>query len=65
MAATQVRRDGSIRGTAGGGKRWGWGTAGPMSPHHQPMPLIFPGDAYGADVVNDLERRERLASNLV
>lgn len=26
---------------------------------------LSPGDAYGADVVSDLERRERLANNLV
>uniref|UniRef100_A0A8C5TJV2 Lysyl oxidase like 4 n=1 Tax=Malurus cyaneus samueli TaxID=2593467 RepID=A0A8C5TJV2_9PASS len=33
--------------------------------HHPPTTLLSPGDAYGADVVSDLERRERLANNLV
>lgn len=30
-----------------------------------PTPPLSPGDAYGADVVNEMERRERLANNLV
>lgn len=30
-----------------------------------PTPLLSPGDAYGADVVSEMERRERLANNLV
>lgn len=30
-----------------------------------PPPSPSPGDAYGADVVSELERRERLANNLV
>lgn len=34
---------------------------------HIPPPTLSlsPGDAYGSDVVSDLERRERLANNLV
>lgn len=34
---------------------------------HIPSPTLSlsPGDAHGADVVSDLERRERLANNLV
>lgn len=39
------------------------GAAAPLSP--APTQSLSPGDAYGADVVNDLERRERLANNLV
>lgn len=56
---------GSRGGTAGraGGSCGAGGPAGPVSP--PPTPSLSPGDAYGADVVSDLERRERLANNLV
>lgn len=33
--------------------------------HTYPTTSLSPGDAYGADVVSDMERRERLANNLV
>lgn len=37
----------------------------PQVPIPLPPPSPSPGDAYGADVVSELERRERLANNLV
>uniref|UniRef100_A0A8B9PBS4 protein-lysine 6-oxidase n=1 Tax=Apteryx owenii TaxID=8824 RepID=A0A8B9PBS4_APTOW len=53
------------------GREWGvWdkggcragGAAGPVC---HLTPSLSPGDAYGADVVSELEQRERLANNLV
>lgn len=53
------------RGHGGqGGRKWqDWGSCRSCVP--LPTPSLSLGDAYGADVVSDLERQERLANNLV
>lgn len=66
--ATQVRRDRSIRAMAGRVRevmRLGVPRVFCALTHLPTPTSLSPGDAYGADVVSDLERRERLANNLV